>query len=144
MVLGGKTVVRLTNGWRVEAAIVWDVQELVRLELICILANKVDFFLDLNQVVSLEHPLADEGEEGPLDHPLAVAEVVALLPRTALGEQEGEAQEDQAALHAKHHVQAGAVVLGDEVYHALHPLVHFLIITNRDNSLTVTVRHIHS
>lgn len=140
VVLGGKAFVCLLDFGRVKAAISIDVKELVRVELPCVLATLVDSLLDLDQVVSINHPLADEGEESPLDHPLAVAEVVALFSRAALGKQEGESQEDQAALHAKHHVQASAVVVSDKVYDALH----FKFITNRDNSLTVTVRHISS
>ena len=57
-----------------EATILFDVQKLVRVEVIGnVVWVSVDFVLDFDDVVGLKHPLSDKSDDHPLGHPANIA-----------------------------------------------------------------------
>ena len=105
-----------------EAAVSLDVQQLVGVEALRVedLRLLALLHLLLDQLVRVEHPLADKGEDGPLQDPLAVAEAHAVLRRRALEDQEGEAQEDGGYLQAKDRVEQHLVMLAHQFIDDVH------------------------
>lgn len=71
--------------------------------------------LDLDQIVSVNHPLADIADEHPLEHPFAVAQVESLLLVDALADKVREADKDEQNLYGEDGIQDCGIVLSENI-----------------------------
>ena len=108
--------------FRVERAIVLKLEQLVGLERAHI-RQTVLLVLDFDQVVGVDHPLADIADEHPLRHPSSIAQVESLLLVYALVNQVREADKDEQALYGKDSIQDCGIMLSKNIVQHLYSFV---------------------